>query len=102
MGDLKRGEWHRLPDARSAVTHPISEHCYVTAGFYEDDSVGEVFISLTRGTNLEVGMANTIAKLISLALQYGVPLPILHYELVHTDLIGPIMTWLLAKNSERR
>ena len=46
----------------------------VTLGFYEDDSVGEVFINGGKSGEQVEAIARDGAVLLSMALQYGVPL----------------------------
>ena len=68
----------RLPAERQAVTHKFEiggHEGYITAGKYEDGSVGEIFLTDIgkEGSTLR-GMMNAFATAISLSLQYGVPL----------------------------
>jgi ribonucleoside-diphosphate reductase alpha chain len=69
---------HRMPRERQSITHKFSiggHEGYITAGMYEDGSVGEIFITDVgkEGSTLR-GMMNSFATAISIALQYGVPL----------------------------
>ncbi|MDQ3586947.1 MAG: hypothetical protein M3375_01150 [Actinomycetota bacterium] len=68
----------RMPRERMSITHKFSiagHEGYITAGMYEDGSVGEIFLTDIgkEGSTLR-GMMNAFATSISLALQYGVPL----------------------------
>ncbi len=68
----------RMPRTRQSVTHKFSiagHEGYITAGMYEDGSVGEIFLTDIgkEGSTLR-GMMNSFATAISIALQYGVPL----------------------------
>jgi ribonucleoside-diphosphate reductase alpha chain len=68
----------RMPGTRSSVTHKFSiagHEGYITAGTYEDGTVGEIFLTDIgkEGSTLR-GMMNAFATSISIALQYGVPL----------------------------
>jgi ribonucleoside-diphosphate reductase alpha chain len=68
----------RMPRERQSITHKfaISGHeGYITAGMYEDGTVGEIFLTDIgkEGSTLR-GMMNSFATAISIALQYGVPL----------------------------
>jgi ribonucleoside-diphosphate reductase alpha chain len=68
----------RMPRERQSITHKFSiggHEGYITAGMYEDGSVGEIFITDVgkEGSTLR-GMMNSFATAISMALQYGVPL----------------------------
>ncbi len=69
---------HRMPRERQSITHKFSiggHEGYITAGMYEDGTVGEIFITDVgkEGSTLR-GMMNSFATAISIALQYGVPL----------------------------
>ena len=68
----------RMPRERQSITHKFSiggHEGYITAGMYEDGSVGEIFLTDIgkEGSTLR-GMMNAFATSISIALQYGVPL----------------------------
>jgi len=76
----------RLPDTRKAITHKFSvggHEGYVTVGLYPDGSPGEVFITMAKEGSTIGGLMDTIATLISLALQYGVPLDSLVRKFEH-------------------
>ncbi len=69
---------HRMPRERQSITHKFSiggHEGYITAGKYEDGSVGEIFLTDIgkEGSTLR-GMMNSFATAISISLQYGVPL----------------------------
>ena len=69
---------HKMPRERQSITHKFSiggHEGYITAGMYEDGTVGEIFITDVgkEGSTLR-GMMNSFATAISIALQYGVPL----------------------------
>jgi ribonucleoside-diphosphate reductase alpha chain len=69
---------HRMPRERQSLTHKFSiggHEGYITAGMYEDGSVGEIFLTDIgkEGSTLR-GMMNSFATAISISLQYGVPL----------------------------
>jgi ribonucleoside-diphosphate reductase alpha chain len=68
----------RMPRERESITHKFSiggHEGYITAGKYEDGSIGEIFLTDIgkEGSTLR-GMMNSFATAISIALQYGVPL----------------------------
>ena len=68
----------RMPRERQSITHKFSiggHEGYITAGMYEDGTVGEIFLTDIgkEGSTLR-GMMNSYATAISIALQYGVPL----------------------------
>jgi ribonucleoside-diphosphate reductase alpha chain len=69
---------HRMPRERQSITHKFSiggHEGYITAGMYEDGTVGEIFLTDIgkEGSTLR-GMMNSFATAISISLQYGVPL----------------------------
>ncbi len=70
-----------LPDTRPAVTHKVRIETaqgylsvYLTVGFYEDGRVGEVFMSAGKVGSTVRGLLNDLSRLLSFALQYGLPL----------------------------
>ena len=68
----------RMPRERQSLTHKFSiggHEGYITAGMYEDGTVGEIFLTDIgkEGSTLR-GMMNSFATAISISLQYGVPL----------------------------
>jgi len=69
---------HKMPRERESITHKFSiagHEGYITAGKYEDGSVGEIFLTDIgkEGSTLR-GMMKAFATAISIGLQYGVPL----------------------------
>jgi len=68
----------RLPDERESITCKveIAKHdFYITVGLYPDDhQPGEVFIKSSKEGSTLSGLLDTIGILLSLALQYHVPL----------------------------
>jgi ribonucleoside-diphosphate reductase alpha chain len=71
----------RMDAERQSITHKFSiagQEGYITAGKYEDGSVGEIFLTDIgkEGSTLR-GMMNAFATAVSLGLQYGVPLEVL-------------------------
>ena len=68
----------RMPAERQSITHKFSiagHEGYITAGMYEDGTVGEIFLTDIgkEGSTLR-GLLNSFATAISISLQYGVPL----------------------------
>jgi hypothetical protein len=67
----------RLPDRRAhdviTVTHKTIKYD-VGVGFHSDGRIAEVFISSTKAATDVAEAARDIAVVLSLALQYGVPL----------------------------
>src|SRR5205085_8518405 len=89
----------RLPDTRHAVTHKfdIAGHeGYITAGLYEDGSPGEVFITMAKEGSTIGGLMDAIATLVSVSLQYGVPVESLVRKFEHVRFEPSGMT----RNSE--
>ncbi len=73
-----RPERRKMPRERESITHKFSiagHEGYITAGKYEDGSIGEIFLTDIgkEGSTLR-GMLNAFATAISIGLQYGVPL----------------------------
>ena len=71
-------ERKRMPQERESITHKFSiagHEGYITAGKYEDGSVGEIFLTdIGKEGSTMRGLLNAFATAISLGLQYGVPL----------------------------
>ncbi len=83
-GYVKR---RRLPDERPSVTHKFSiagHEGYITVGMYEDQTPGEIFITMSKEGSVVSGLMDTFATAISLCLQYGVPLEVLVDKFAHT------------------
>ncbi|GAC1321348.1 MAG: vitamin B12-dependent ribonucleotide reductase [Thermoleophilaceae bacterium] len=76
--ELSPAQRKRMPKERQSLTHKFSiagHEGYITAGMYEDGSLGEIFLTDIgkEGSTLR-GMMNAFATSVSIALQYGVPL----------------------------
>jgi len=67
----------RLPDEREAITHKFDiaggHEGYITAGMFEDGSLGEIFLVMAKEGSVVSGLMDSFATAISIALQYGVP-----------------------------
>jgi ribonucleoside-diphosphate reductase alpha chain len=77
----------RLPDERKSITHKFSiagHEGYLTVGMYEDGGPGEIFVVMAKEGSVVSGLMDSFATGISLALQYGVPLPVLVRKFTHT------------------
>ena len=77
----------KLEDERQALTHKFSiagHEGYLTVGTYEDGKPGEIFLRMAKEGSTVSGLMDTIAKMTSLALQYGVPLEKLVDQFSHT------------------
>ncbi len=67
----------RLPDIRPSETHKFSiagHEGYLTYSTFEDGSLGEIFIRMSKQGSTLAGLLDAFAIAISIALQYGVPL----------------------------
>jgi ribonucleoside-diphosphate reductase alpha chain len=76
----------RLPDTRRALTHKFDvagHEGYITVGLYDDGQPGEVFIRIAKEGSTIGGLMDTIATLVSVSLQYGVPVESLVRKFEH-------------------
>jgi ribonucleoside-diphosphate reductase alpha chain len=76
----------RLPDTRKALTHKFDvagHEGYITVGLYQDGSPGEVFITMAKEGSTIGGLMDCIATLVSVSLQYGVPVDSLVRKFEH-------------------
>jgi ribonucleoside-diphosphate reductase alpha chain len=76
----------RLPDTRHAITHKFDvagHEGYITAGLYADGQPGEVFITMAKEGSTIGGLMDAIATLVSVSLQYGVPVESLVRKFEH-------------------
>jgi len=76
----------RLPDTREALTHKFSiggSEGYITIGKFEDGTPGEVFIQMSKAGSTINGLMDCVGTLVSLCLQYGVPLETLVKKFSH-------------------
>lgn len=67
----------RLPATRRSITHKVSigdNSFYIITGFYDDGRVGEIFLNNSKHGSFASGTIDTIAKLISIMLQYDIPI----------------------------
>ncbi len=77
----------RLPDERRAVTHKFSiggHEGYMTVGMYDDGTPGELFVTMAKEGSVVSGLMDNFATMISMSLQYGVPLKVLCDKFSHT------------------
>src|SRR5664279_3695949 len=76
-----------LPDERRALTHHFSiagQEGYLTVGVYDDGLPGEIFVRMAKEGSTISGLMDSIATVVSLALQHGVPLDVLCAKFSHT------------------
>src|ERR1700738_3406247 len=74
----------RLPNKRACETTSFQRDgaCFeMTAGYYPDGRVGEVFLNADRANSLLDFLMSDAAILASLALQYGAPLAEIRHAL---------------------
>jgi ribonucleoside-diphosphate reductase alpha chain len=71
-------ERQKMPRERESITHKFTiglHEGYITAGKYEDGSLGEIFLTgIGKEGSTIKGLMNAFATAISIGLQYGVPL----------------------------
>ena len=80
----------RLPNDRESLTHKFTIYTnegeldgYLTVGFYEDGSPGEIFIRVAKIGSLVQGLLSIIAMSVSVSLQHGVPLQVFVDKYTH-------------------
>ena len=67
----------RLLDDRKAMIHKFSIgglEGYLTVGLFDDGTPGELFCTISKAGSLIRGLTDALCVMVSLALQYGVPL----------------------------
>ncbi len=76
----------KLPDVRQSETHKFSvagHEGYLTYSMFEDGSLGEIFIRMSKQGSTLAGLLDAFAIAVSIALQYGVPLKELANKFIH-------------------
>ncbi len=77
----------RLPQTRHSLTHKFDiqgHEGYLTVGFFEDGRPGELFITMAKEGSTIGGLMDTIGTLVSMGLQYGVPLDVFVNKFAHS------------------
>ena len=78
----------RLPDTRTSVTHKFeidsSYEGYLTIGLFPDGAPGELFITMAKEGSTVGGLMDTVGTLVSMGLQYGVPMDVFVDKFTHT------------------
>jgi ribonucleoside-diphosphate reductase alpha chain len=77
----------RLPETRRSMTHKFDiqgHEGYLTVGFFEDGRPGELFVTMAKEGSTIGGLMDTIGTLVSMCLQYGVPLEVLVNKFAHS------------------
>ncbi len=85
-GGGQRAARRRLPDERRAITNKFDiqgHEGYLTVGMYEDGSPGEIFLVMAKEGSTISGLMDSFATMVSLALQYRVPLKVLVDKFSH-------------------
>jgi ribonucleoside-diphosphate reductase alpha chain len=76
----------RLPDTRRSLTHKFDiqgHEGYITVGFFPDGRPGELFITMAKEGSTVGGLMDVIGTLVSMGLQYGVPLEVFVNKFAH-------------------
>jgi ribonucleoside-diphosphate reductase alpha chain len=76
----------KLPDERRSITHKFDiqgHEGYITVSMFDDGTPGEIFVKMAKEGSTLSGMMDSFAIMVSLALQYGVPLPALVGKFSH-------------------
>ncbi|HEV2017612.1 MAG TPA: LAGLIDADG family homing endonuclease, partial [Gemmatimonadaceae bacterium] len=76
----------RLNNTRASLTHKFTiegHEGYITVGLFEDNTPGEIFVTMAKEGSTLSGMMDAFATSISLSLQYGVPLAHLVEKFAH-------------------
>ncbi len=77
----------RLSAERYSLTHKFEvggHEGYITVGYYDDGTPGEVFIAMAKEGSTISGLMDAFAIGISVALQHGVPLHLFCEKFMHT------------------
>jgi ribonucleoside-diphosphate reductase alpha chain len=75
-----------LPDTRPGLTHKFSvggHEGYMNVGLFENGDPGELFITMAKEGSTVGGLMDTIGRLTSIALQYGVTMEELAPKFFH-------------------
>ncbi len=77
----------RLPATRQSITHKFSvgnHDGYITVGLFEDNTPGELFITMAKEGSTIGGLMDVIGTLTSMGLQYGVPVQVFVEKFSHS------------------
>lgn len=75
-----------LPKERASITRKVKiggHKMYLTVGLYPDGKPGELFIVMNKQGSFAAGMADSFAKMVSIGMQYGVPVDTIVNQLRH-------------------
>lgn len=76
----------KLAKERMSLTRKVTiggHKMFVTVGLYKDRKPGELFIVMNQQGSFAAGMADSFAKMVSIGLQYGVPVETIVSQLRH-------------------
>ncbi|MEA2684055.1 MAG: ribonucleoside-diphosphate reductase alpha chain [Chloroflexota bacterium] len=76
----------KLPDERMSITHKFDiqgHEGYITVSMFENGKPGEIFVKMAKEGSTLSGMMDSFAIMVSLSLQYGVPLEALVSKFSH-------------------
>jgi ribonucleoside-diphosphate reductase alpha chain len=83
-------ERERLEDERDGLTHHFrimsaegERKFYVTTGHYQDGRLGELFITAGKEGSFANATLDALATVMSIGLQYGIPLEVFTRKLRH-------------------
>ena len=83
---MKAPERRRLPMTRNGSIHKFrvgNTKAYICVGLYPDNSLGEVFLTVDKAGSTLQGLMDSFATLLSLSLQYGIPLAVIAKKFRH-------------------
>lgn len=75
--EVRKPYRRRMADERHSLTHKFEvagHEGYITVGLYEDGQPGEIFITMNKEGSTLSGITNSLSLLMSISLQYGVPI----------------------------
>jgi ribonucleoside-diphosphate reductase alpha chain len=84
---VPRPRRERLPDTRTSMTHKFDiqgHEGYLTVGFFADGRPGELFITMAKEGSTVGGLMDVVGTLVSMGLQYGVPLDVFVNKFAHS------------------
>jgi hypothetical protein len=84
----------------------FSKRYYITVGYYDDDTIGEVFIDHPVSGMQSQAIARDGAVLVSMALQHGVPLQTIQHAVTRnsnnepTSIVGAVVDRLIKMEAQ--
>jgi ribonucleoside-diphosphate reductase alpha chain len=76
VSDLAWGKRRRLTTTHNSITHDFDVAGFpgvITAGLYDDGTVGEIFVKMSKEGSTIGGFCNSWARAFSMMLQLGMP-----------------------------